>query len=192
MRPRPSDREARVDAGGDRTGDPTHGARRRRGTAGTAGARGQGRGKARQAVVEAIESGATPRRSWTDSDSSRPASKPSATRSPPYGRCRGYPRRSYRLACGVEAAAAPVDDAGARGASARPTRADHVHTPRRWPGEYDFAAESRFDRLFTGVAVPRSTYLKEGDVRRTEHIKPVDTNDLDTVGCWNGPVEKGW
>ena len=52
-------------------------------------------------------------------------------------------------------------------------------TPRADGQGYDFSAQSRMDRLFTGVAAPRPTYLKEGNVRGTEHIRPEDTLDAD-------------
>jgi site-specific DNA recombinase len=44
---------------------------------------------------------------------------------------------------------------------------------------YEFSGPTRFDRLFTGVVVPRPAFLKDGDVRGTEHIGAEDTFDGD-------------
>ncbi len=35
---------------------------------------------------------------------------------------------------------------------------------------YTFMGETRFDRLFTGIVAPPPPWIKEGDVRGTEHI----------------------
>jgi hypothetical protein len=44
---------------------------------------------------------------------------------------------------------------------------------------YDFDAPTRFDKLFSGVAVTRPAFVVEGDVRGTEHITDADTTDVD-------------
>ena len=56
-----------------------------------------------------------------------------------------------------------------------------VFTPRD-DGGYDFSAETRFDRLFSGVVVPMPDWLKAlagDDTRGIEHIGPEDTFDGD-------------
>jgi hypothetical protein len=42
---------------------------------------------------------------------------------------------------------------------------------------YDFAAPTRFDRLFTGLAVPAPAYFPAGDRRGLEDITAEDTLD---------------
>jgi hypothetical protein len=44
---------------------------------------------------------------------------------------------------------------------------------------YDFAAPTRFDKLFTGIVAPLPSWILEGDVRGTEHIGREDTPDAD-------------
>jgi hypothetical protein len=44
---------------------------------------------------------------------------------------------------------------------------------------YDFSAPTQFDKLFTGIVVPRPTWVTEGDVRGTEHLTAEDTLDGD-------------
>ena len=51
--------------------------------------------------------------------------------------------------------------------------------PRKGGKGYDFRAKTRFDRLFSGVAVPKPKWVKDGDRRGTEHIGPDDTFDGD-------------
>ena len=46
-------------------------------------------------------------------------------------------------------------------------------------GGYEFEAETRFDKLFTGVTVERPPWLVAGDTRGIEHIGPEDTFDGD-------------
>ena len=53
-----------------------------------------------------------------------------------------------------------------------------VFTPRADGDGYDFTAPTRFDKLFTGIVVPRPSFIpysKEG----AEHIRPEDTLDVD-------------
>lgn len=58
-------------------------------------------------------------------------------------------------------------------------------TPRRnpiseEPNGYDFLGPTRFDKLFTGIAVETPQWVKECVVRTgTEHIGPEDTFDGD-------------
>lgn len=54
-----------------------------------------------------------------------------------------------------------------------------VFTPRPDGTGYEFSAPTRFDKLFTGIIVPRPTWLAEGDSRGTEHVGPNDTFDAD-------------
>ena len=54
-----------------------------------------------------------------------------------------------------------------------------VFTPRKGGKGYDFRAETRFDRIFSGVAVPKPKWVQSGDTRGTEHIGPDDTFDGD-------------
>jgi site-specific DNA recombinase len=54
-----------------------------------------------------------------------------------------------------------------------------VFSPRADGQGYDFEAQTRYDKLFSGVAVARPAFLKEGDVRGTEHLTVNDTNDQD-------------
>jgi hypothetical protein len=44
---------------------------------------------------------------------------------------------------------------------------------------YDFAAPTRFDKLFTGIVAPLPAWLEEGDVRGAENIGREDTMDGD-------------
>ncbi len=44
---------------------------------------------------------------------------------------------------------------------------------------YAFEAPTRFEKLFTGIVVERPAYLKNEDIRGTEHIGPEDTFDGD-------------
>ena len=46
-------------------------------------------------------------------------------------------------------------------------------------GGYVFSATTRFAKLFSGIVAPRPAWLKEGDVRGTEHLTPEDTFDAD-------------
>ena len=46
-------------------------------------------------------------------------------------------------------------------------------------GGYKFSAPTRFDKLFAGVCVDVPPYIKAGDARGTEHIRPEDTMDVD-------------
>ena len=47
-------------------------------------------------------------------------------------------------------------------------------------GEEDRAIlQTRFDRLFTGIAVPIPDYMKEGDTRGKENITREDTGEAD-------------
>ena len=46
-------------------------------------------------------------------------------------------------------------------------------------GGYTFEAETRFDKLFAGIATPKPSHVKDGDTRGTEHIRPEDTLDGD-------------
>ena len=47
------------------------------------------------------------------------------------------------------------------------------------PDGYDFTADTRFDRLFTGIAVRRPLALDRADLTGTEGIGPDDTGDSD-------------
>ena len=47
------------------------------------------------------------------------------------------------------------------------------------PDGYDFTARTRFDKLFTGIAVERPKSLLLGDVTGCEGIGPEDTGDAD-------------
>ena len=51
-------------------------------------------------------------------------------------------------------------------------------TPRADGQGYDFAAPTRFDKLFSGVAVQRPAFIEQGN-RGAEHIGPEDTFDGD-------------
>ncbi len=51
--------------------------------------------------------------------------------------------------------------------------------PQKEGKGYDFRAKTRFDRLFSGVAMPKPSWVKDGDKRGTEHIGPEDTFDGD-------------
>lgn len=53
-----------------------------------------------------------------------------------------------------------------------------VFTPRADGEGYDFIAPTRFDKLFTGVVVPRPTWIPN-DTFGTEHIRPEDTPEVD-------------
>ena len=68
-----------------------------------------------------------------------------------------------------------------------------VFTPRD-DGGYDFSAETRFDRLFSGVVVPMPDWLKAfaGDTRGTEHVGPEDTFDADYGQLLQRVYVKGW
>ena len=45
-------------------------------------------------------------------------------------------------------------------------------------GGFTFKAETRFDKLFTGIVVPRPAFILAGN-RGAEHIGPTDTFDAD-------------
>lgn len=44
---------------------------------------------------------------------------------------------------------------------------------------YEFRCETRFDRLFAGVAVTLPKFIPQGDQTGTEHIRPENTSDWD-------------
>ncbi len=44
---------------------------------------------------------------------------------------------------------------------------------------YDFAGPTRFDKLFTGIAVERPTWIVPGDITGCGNIGPEDTFDGD-------------
>ena len=44
---------------------------------------------------------------------------------------------------------------------------------------YQFSCPTRFDKLFSGVFLPKPGFVEEGDQRGVEHITPEDTFDLD-------------
>jgi hypothetical protein len=46
-------------------------------------------------------------------------------------------------------------------------------------GGYVFTAKTRFSKLFSGVAIPKPAWLRDGDVRGTEHLTAEDTLDAD-------------
>jgi hypothetical protein len=52
-----------------------------------------------------------------------------------------------------------------------------VFTPEG-PG-YTFVAPTRFDKLFTGIASPRPSFMRMGDLTGTEVIRPEDTPDAE-------------
>ena len=57
--------------------------------------------------------------------------------------------------------------------------ADHLHPSARRRG-YDFSAETRFDRLFAGVAYTVPSFIPKGVRTGSEHLKPEDTSfDID-------------
>ena len=68
-----------------------------------------------------------------------------------------------------------------------------VFTPRD-DGGYDFSAETRFDRLFSGVVVPMPDWLKAfADASRgMEDIGPEDTFDGDYGRLLERVYKKGW
>ena len=45
-------------------------------------------------------------------------------------------------------------------------------------GGYTFEAPTRFDQLFSGIAVPRPSFIEYGN-RGVEHLTPEDTFDAD-------------
>jgi hypothetical protein len=51
-------------------------------------------------------------------------------------------------------------------------------TPREDGAGYDFSGPSRFDRLFTGIASPRPSFIAN-DATGTEDIEASDTSDAD-------------
>ena len=51
-------------------------------------------------------------------------------------------------------------------------------TPRADGQGYDFVARTRFDKLFSGVALPKPTWIPN-DTFGTKHIGPADTPDSD-------------
>ena len=61
-----------------------------------------------------------------------------------------------------------------------------VFTPRE--GGYDFNCETRYDKLFTGVAVKRSSFVPEGLGR---DFSPEDTWDSDSGGLLEAAHRKG-
>jgi hypothetical protein len=83
----------------------------------------------------------------------------------------------------VAAAAPRLYHAGAHRTPEDPAGAVDVH-PRRNPisGEldgYDFAGPTRFDRLFTGIAVERPAWVAEYGTTGCEGISPEETFDRD-------------
>lgn len=46
-------------------------------------------------------------------------------------------------------------------------------------GGYVFTAPTRFDKLFTGIAVEMPSWIDKNDTREREHIGPEDTPDAD-------------
>jgi hypothetical protein len=52
-------------------------------------------------------------------------------------------------------------------------------TPRAEGDGYDFSAPTRFDKLFTGLAVRVPAHISIGDLTGTERIRPEDTIDAD-------------
>jgi hypothetical protein len=83
----------------------------------------------------------------------------------------------------VAAIAAAEHDAGPHSASADSARPVDLHAARQpVSGEvdgYEFAGPTRFDKLFTGIAVERPSWIVPGDVAGTENIGPEDTFDGD-------------
>jgi hypothetical protein len=75
---------------------------------------------------------------------------------------------------------AAVDHAGTRGAPARAARANHVHALREpYAGAgYTFTAQTRFDKLFAGVATPRQAFIETTGIG-TEGIRVEDPLDFD-------------
>jgi hypothetical protein len=51
--------------------------------------------------------------------------------------------------------------------------------PRSDGAGYDFEGPTRFDKLFSGVAVARPAFVPEGDTRGIAHITAEDTPDAD-------------
>ena len=77
-----------------------------------------------------------------------------------------------------------VDDAGAHRAAAHPARTADVHAALNpisdEPDGYDFAGPTRFDKLFTGIAVETPQWVKDYTGKTgTEDIGPEDTFDGD-------------
>lgn len=56
---------------------------------------------------------------------------------------------------------------------------------------YTFEAETRYDRLFAGVAAPVPPWVKVGDLRGQAHIRPEDTPEAD-YGRLLERARKGW
>jgi hypothetical protein len=73
--------------------------------------------------------------------------------------------------------AARIYYAGADGPTARPARPVDLHAARRRRG-YDFSGPTRFDKLFTGIAVERPAFIGNGQ-RGWEQLTPKDTFDAD-------------
>ena len=56
---------------------------------------------------------------------------------------------------------------------------------------YTFEAPTRFDKLFSGIAVPRPPFIPVGN-EGWEHFGPEDTFEVTTVGCWRRFPLNGW
>jgi hypothetical protein len=65
-------------------------------------------------------------------------------------------------------------------------------TPRADGQGYDFEGPTRFDKLFTGIVARRPTWIAEGDVTGTEHIRSEDTLDVDYGELLDRACQKGW
>jgi hypothetical protein len=65
-------------------------------------------------------------------------------------------------------------------------------TPRADGQGYDFEAPTRFDKLFTGIVAKRPTWIADGDVTGTEHIRPEDTLDVDYGELLDRVCQKEW
>ena len=61
----------------------------------------------------------------------------------------------------------------------RLTFTPHVNAVSNEVDGYDFAGPTRFDKLFTGLAVPRPGWLTPGDVFGCEDIGPEATGEGD-------------
>jgi hypothetical protein len=57
---------------------------------------------------------------------------------------------------------------------------------------YTFAGPTRLDKLFAGVVAPRPSFLQEGDLRGTEHIRPEDTLEVDYGLLLERAYGNGW
>jgi hypothetical protein len=82
----------------------------------------------------------------------------------------------------------------ARAVLQRVLRGRLVFTPRADGNGYDFSGPTRFDKLFSGIAVERPSFIPRG-ARGTEHITPDDTLDSDYGRLLEricGTTENGW